>query len=146
MAKYEFTGKTKTLSNGATVKQIRRLKDGITGGWIEAERNLSQYGNAWVHGDALVYGDARVSGSAQVYGSARVEKPMDYIHIAGFRFPITIRNDGYASIGCQTKSIQEWLEYEFSEDCEVGNRDEFNRMQALLRPIFMAYLPVTRLG
>lgn len=52
-----------------------------------------------------------------------------------------LTNDGYASIGCQTRTIQEWLNYEFSVDCEVSDRDEFGRMQDLLRPLFLAYLP-----
>ena len=99
--KYEFTGKTKE-HYGITLKQIRRISDGLVGGWIEKEDNLSHrgdcwvsynakvfgnalvserahvYGNAWVYGNALVFGDARVSEKAhvseraRVYGSAKV--------------------------------------------------------------------------
>ena len=36
--KYEFTGETKTLGNGTILQRIRRLSDGVFGGWIEKER------------------------------------------------------------------------------------------------------------
>ncbi len=99
--KYEFTGEERVV-DGKTLKRIKRLSDGLIGGFIETERNLSQegscfiydnarvcgdaqvYGNAWVSGDAKVFdnaqvygdawvsGDARVSGTALVYGNAQV--------------------------------------------------------------------------
>lgn len=37
------------------------LKRVIWGGYVLVERNLSQFGNAWVYGDAQVYGYAQVS-------------------------------------------------------------------------------------
>ena len=77
--KYEFTGETKQFY-GVTLKQIRLLVDipllglaaGTVGGWIESEKNLQIYGNAWVSGDAWVFGDARVYGNALVSGNAWV--------------------------------------------------------------------------
>ena len=75
--KYEFTGETRQHL-GRTLRRIRSLVSfgdivaGAVGGWVEDEKNLSHYGNAWVHGNAQVYGDARVSGNARVYGNARV--------------------------------------------------------------------------
>jgi len=48
------------------------VKKGDVGGYVENEKNLSQYGNAWVSGNAKVYGDAEVSGNAEVYGNAWV--------------------------------------------------------------------------
>ena len=66
------------MGNGATLYRIEALIDfgdvkaGDKGGYIEKEKNVSQYGNAWVSGNAQVYGNARVSGNAQVYGDARV--------------------------------------------------------------------------
>lgn len=59
--KYELTKNTKVV-DGKTLYQIRAIKDfgdvdkGDLGGWIEAEKNLSQEGNCWVSGDARVYG------------------------------------------------------------------------------------------
>ena len=75
--KYEFTGETMNHF-GHTLHRIKALasfgdvKKGDIGGWIEAEKNLSESGDAWVSDDARVYGDAQVSGNARVYGHARV--------------------------------------------------------------------------
>ena len=75
--KYEFTGETKDW-DGRTLRRIRAIvtiayvEAGELGGWIEAESNLSQNGNAWVSGDAKVYGDAKVCGNAWVYDNAEV--------------------------------------------------------------------------
>ncbi len=81
--KYEFTGITKQHL-GTTLHQIRHVSDGLVGGWIEKEDNLSHFdncfvfgnarvsGNACVSGDALVSGNAHVSGNAQVFGDALV--------------------------------------------------------------------------
>ena len=77
--KYEFTGETKVIF-GVTLKQIRAISAiasifvnvGDIGGWIESEKNLDVYGDAWVYGNAQVYGNARVYGDARVYGNAQV--------------------------------------------------------------------------
>lgn len=90
---------------------------------------------------SLFSGNAKVYGNAKVSGNAWVEKPMDFIHIAGFRFSVTIRNDGFASIGCQTKTIQEWLDVKFCHQREIWDEIEFMRMQSMLRPLFESYLP-----
>ena len=84
--KYEFTGAV----NDYRLKQIRRVSDGLVGGYLESERNLSQEGTCFVYGDAMVsglalvgddavvsgnamvYGNATIYGSAQIYGNARV--------------------------------------------------------------------------
>jgi hypothetical protein len=54
--KYEFTGVER---NG--LRRIRRLSDGMVGGYIESAKNLAQDGTCWVSGNARVYGNARVS-------------------------------------------------------------------------------------
>ena len=41
--KYEFTGKTKNYK-GRLLHRIRRISDGLVGGWIEKEENLSHEG------------------------------------------------------------------------------------------------------
>ena len=77
--KYELTDETKEIG-GITLHRIRALMDisrygvraGDIGGWIEAESNLSQYGDAWVSDDARVYGNAWVYGNAVVCGDAKV--------------------------------------------------------------------------
>ena len=155
-AKYESTGKTIEFA-GRVLHQIRRIKDGLIGGWIECERNLDTYGDAWVSGDAQVYGnarvsgDARVSGNAQVYGDARVSgdawvsgnaqvaTQLDYLHIAGLSWPVTMCNDGLMSIGCQTKPLSVWLATEFGQHEKVRDQAEFTSIRATLVPIVTAF-------
>ena len=72
--KYDFTGETKTVGDKkhpVTVYRIIR-NDGVLGGWIQSEANLSRDGNCWVGENAVVYGDAKVEGNAQVLGTADV--------------------------------------------------------------------------
>ena len=82
MKKYEFTGETKAGPEGVILHRIRALvkielgditvEAGDIGGWIEKEKNWSQYDKAWVCGNALVYGNARDRDHALVYGNALV--------------------------------------------------------------------------
>jgi hypothetical protein len=64
--KYELTEETKEV-RGVTVRRIRALKDfgdvkdGYLGGWIEAERNLSQNGECWASENAWVCGNTEIS-------------------------------------------------------------------------------------
>ena len=75
--KFKLTSETTTWL-GRTLFRIEALIDfgnvskGDKGGFVEAENNVSQDGNAWVYGDAQVYGNARVCGNAQVSGDAWV--------------------------------------------------------------------------
>ncbi len=77
MVKYELTD-DRVSYFGTTLYRIKALKsfndvnEGDLGGYVESEKNLSHYGNAWVYGNAKVYGDAEVSGNARVYGNAKV--------------------------------------------------------------------------
>ena len=131
--KYEFTGETKEAF-GHTLRRIRAVRDierfgvkaGDKGGWIEAEHNLSQEGNAWVcgnawiSGNAWVYGNARVYGNAWVYGNACVygnaqvfggkwEKPPLYIQ--GTAWAFYMASDNKIGIGCQRHGIDYWREH-----------------------------------
>ena len=75
MKKYELTSETKVI-NCVELHRIKALnsfgniKKGELGGWIESEKNLSQYGDAWVGGNATVRGNAWVCGNATVRGNA----------------------------------------------------------------------------
>lgn len=44
------------------LKNFSDVKKGDLGGYVQKERNLSQFGNAWVYGDAQVYDDVIASG------------------------------------------------------------------------------------
>lgn len=69
--KYEFTDETLRVNN-SFLHRIKRLSDGLLGGFIEKEENLSQDGNCWVGDEACVFEDAQVYGDAQVFGNALV--------------------------------------------------------------------------
>ena len=62
----------KKLYRIQALKDFNGVKAGDTGGYIENESNLSQYGNAWVYDNARVYGNAWVYDNARVYGNAWV--------------------------------------------------------------------------
>ena len=77
--KYELLKDDTKEYCGRTLYRIKALvaiglsvAAGDVGGYVEAEKNLSHEGNAWVSGNARVYGNARVSGDAELYGNAMV--------------------------------------------------------------------------
>ena len=76
--KYEFYPKDSIVYDNRRLYRIRALRDfanvkkGDLGGYIESERNLSHFGNAWVYDDAKVYYYASVTGNAKVYGTADI--------------------------------------------------------------------------
>ncbi|MCH5267494.1 MAG: hypothetical protein J1E62_04035 [Lachnospiraceae bacterium] len=117
--KYKFTGETKQIHGGVTLKRIcavrgfGKVNSGDLGGWIEEERNLSHEGEAWVAGNAMVYdnasvyGDAIVCDSAKVYGNAKV---YDTAAIDGSTWvadDAQVYGDAYVSdsafIGCEAR-------------------------------------------
>ena len=74
MKKIELTSEFITNFLGVKLFRIKALvefgniKAGELGGYVEKEKNLSQYGNAWVCGDARVYGNADYA-AAKGFGS-----------------------------------------------------------------------------
>jgi carbonic anhydrase/acetyltransferase-like protein (isoleucine patch superfamily) len=82
--KYELLEDQSILFGDTRLYRIRALKDfgdvktGDLGGYIQAEKNLSQAGTAWVSDNARVFADAQIVGAAQisdaawVFGSAQV--------------------------------------------------------------------------
>ena len=78
MKKFELTSETKINIFGKKLFRIKALvsfgvvKTGETGGWVEKEENVNQFGDAWVFDNAEVFDNARVFGNAEVSGNARV--------------------------------------------------------------------------
>ena len=104
--KYEFTGETfqhlgRTLHRIRAIVSFGNIFAGDVGGWVEDEKNLSHYGNAWVFGNARVSGDAQVSGDAWVTP----------ICVTGLKYPVTI-TDHHMTIGCEFHLISEWREFD----------------------------------
>ena len=110
MKKFELTSDFITNEYGFKLFRIRALVDlrsvkaGDLGGYVEKEGNLSHGGTAWIYDDACVYGDAcvcdnakvsakahvrdcaKISGNACVYGDACVygkAKVFDYAKVCG---------------------------------------------------------------
>ena len=128
--KFKLTTETrvwfgKTLYRIEALIDFGSVKSGERGGFVEAEKNLDQDGNAWVYGNARVYGDAlvsgnalvfgnaRVSGDAQVYGNARVSGNalVSPVHIIGLPYSVTII-DKHMQIGCEFHEITEWVDFD----------------------------------
>lgn len=67
--KYKLTEETMRF-NDVMLHRIKALKDfgdveaGELGGWVEAERNLSQKGNCWITTDAKAYANAKICDNA----------------------------------------------------------------------------------
>lgn len=78
MKKFNLTGETKVNSLGIKLHRIVALKpfgdveEGQFGGWVESEKNLSQFDNSWIYDDAEVIGTSRVYNDAKIYGRARI--------------------------------------------------------------------------
>lgn len=115
MKKYEFTGQT-INHLGRELKQIKRIRDGFVGGYIESERNLSHNGDCFVFGNAKVFGDAKVF------------KYEECVNITNQKNNITL-TPNLIIIGCKTwETLEEFeqtykqigLENNYTEDeCEM---------------------------
>jgi hypothetical protein len=146
--KYELTDETINVS-GVTLRRIKYLASGQPGGWLESEKNLSQCGDACVSGDACVYGDARVFENARVHGDARVFEnarvhgdarvfenarvhggswEVSPLQIQGSRFFFSVSSEASVAIGCQDKTVDEWLS-SYSQDFEEYNFTEKERVE-----------------
>ena len=75
--KYKLTDEFITICD-KKLYRIEALTDlydvekGEKGGFVESEKNLSQYGNCWVYDNAKVFDNARVYGDATIYNNAAV--------------------------------------------------------------------------
>lgn len=63
--------------------------------------------------------------------------PMDFIFVAGLKFTVSIQNNRIMSIGCETKSFDEWRAIEFDQQSDLSEV-EFNTMRAILLPMLDA--------
>ena len=143
MKKYELLVEDTITFFGVQLFRIKALisfsgiEKGEVGGYIASEKNLSQYGNAWVYGnarvsgnawvygDARVYGNARVSGNAEVYGNARVYGNADYIVFkntwsSGRYFTYTKSNKNWR-VGCFYGSGAELVEKAYKDSKKSGD-------------------------
>jgi hypothetical protein len=130
-----MTTSTKVVC-GATLTQIQRVSDGVFGGWIEKESNLSQDGTCFVYGDAVVYDNARVCDNAQVYGNAWVYGNAVVsicLFVQQLKYNITVV-DTHIFIGCQGHTWKYWKENIQAIGKEAGYSElEIKDVDKLLR-------------
>jgi hypothetical protein len=115
----------RTLHKIVCVTAFANVDAGESGGWIESEKNLDQYGNAWVYGNARVCGNAVVCGNAEVYGDAEVRGDADYIVIknnwsSGRYFTYTLSNKKW-KVGCFYGASEELIKKAY-EDSELSGK------------------------
>ena len=79
--KYEMLEDNTITVDGKTLYRIRALKDtglfgriyaGDLGGYIESEKNLSQYGASWVYPGSVVFDSAVVKDDAQIINDSGI--------------------------------------------------------------------------
>ena len=75
--KYKIRFDLKLDLGFVTLYRIEKINTKELGGYIENEKNLSQFGNCWVSGDAKVYGNAKVSGNAELFAKAFIQRKDD---------------------------------------------------------------------
>ena len=125
MKKYELLVEDTITFFGVQLFRIKALisfsgiEKGEVGGYIASEKNLSQYGNAWV------YGNARVSDNAEVYGNAEVSGNADYIVFkntwsSGRYFTYTKSNKKWR-VGCFYGNGHELIEKAYKDRQKSGD-------------------------
>ncbi len=71
--KYELIPSDKEgLFRIKALKDFNNVKKGDIGGYIQSEKNLSQYDDCWIYDNAVVWGNAVVMGNAKVYCDAQI--------------------------------------------------------------------------
>jgi hypothetical protein len=66
--KYELLAGDTVPQAGRTLLRVRRLSDGLLGGYIEHQDNLAQAGACFLYNKSRAFGNARIKDNAQVYG------------------------------------------------------------------------------
>ncbi|HEN2403936.1 TPA: hypothetical protein U4R29_001346 [Streptococcus agalactiae] len=128
MKKYELLKDDTIEVAGKTLFRIKALisfkdiRKGEIGGYVEAERNLSQSGNAWVTGNAWVCDDAWVSGNAWV------ETSNDYIvfknNWSSFRWFTYTKSNKMWRVGCFYGTGDELIKEAYADSEESGRKYE----------------------
>ncbi|EPT92878.1 TPA: hypothetical protein ACJN90_001998 [Streptococcus agalactiae] len=128
MKKYELLKDDTIEVAGKTLFRIKALisfkdiRKGEIGGYVEAERNLSQSGNACVTGNAWVCDDAWVSGNAWV------ETSNDYIvfknNWSSFRWFTYTKSNKMWRVGCFYGTGDELIKEAYADSEESGRKYE----------------------
>ena len=108
-----ITKKYKLLKNdfievdGIKLYRVQRLSDGLIGGYIESEKNLSHKGCCFVFDDAEVYGDAILRKNVVV---SNTEDYMVISPLGSRNSALTIvRGQDFVATGCFSGTKKEFL-------------------------------------
>lgn len=106
MKKYRLTDEKiivgcRTLYRIQALRDFGDVKEGELGGYIEAEKNLSQGGSAWIYGNAWVYGDADIKTTSDICSMSGFGSK--YRTTTAFR---TKNGDVHVSCGCFFGSLE----------------------------------------
>lgn len=134
MKKYELLKDDTIEVAGKTLFRIKALisfkdiRKGEIGGYVEAERNLSQSGNARVTGNARVSDNAWVCDDAWVSGNAWVETSNDYIvfknNWSSFRWFTYTKSNKMWRVGCFYGTGDELIKEAYADSEESGRKYE----------------------
>lgn len=97
--------------------------------------NTHLSGTIDVRGGSVVGGNGlRVSGNICFNGRV-VKTQGDFLHLSGLMYPITVFKDGAVDIGCETKSIDEWITMDETMFPEVKDQASAAQMRIILVPL-----------
>lgn len=143
LTKDSITIGTTKLYRIQALRDFGSVKKGELGGYVEAERNLSHKGAAWVSGNARVSGDALVSGNARVSGyawvsdgalvtgDAKVSKPYHIQHHSGLKYVITVTPQN-VSVGCRLWTHEDFGKLKYSEVKSEVTVREFKKYMLII--------------
>ena len=111
--KYKLLKKNFIEVDGRKLYRVKRLSDGLIGGYIESEKNLSHEGSCFVYDDAKVHGNARVYSGIILCKDVAVSSVEDFMIIS----PLGSRNSAltivkgqdFVATGCFFGTKKEFL-------------------------------------
>jgi hypothetical protein len=66
--KYELLVDDTVQQDGRSLSRVRRLSDGLLGGYIETQDNLAQSGGCFLFEKSRAFGNSRIRDDAELYG------------------------------------------------------------------------------
>lgn len=110
------------IHNDIALYRIKRISDGLVGGWVQSEDSLSQRGECFIYDEAKVYDSARVFGKTAVFGGAEVTSKV--LNAETHKHNITM-TDNMIAIGCENHSYKHWKENIF----DIGKNNGYSDKQ-----------------